>query len=145
MKTTNWVPIDENQWAEVKVTKMTAISRTQIKVELSPVLSFFENQPVALFDDPKTTIINGQAVFEADPAKLCDALKPQTMTIEQANQLIKLTNKSIADGLVYDHHDRKVTEPVPLINQAMVNQSLKSDQPIYDEDALIHFRTKIED
>lgn len=144
MKATNWVSVDENQWAEVKVTKMTAVSQTQIKVELSPVLSFFENQPVALFDDPKTTIINGQAVFEADPAKLCDALEPQIVTIEQANQMIELTNQAIADGLVSDGYDRKVTEPVPLINQAMVNQSLKSGQPIYDEDALIHFRTKLE-
>lgn len=143
MKATNWVPVDENQWAEIKVMKMTAISQTQIKVELAPVLSLFENQPMTLFDDPKTTVINGQAVFEADPGKLCDALKPQIITVDQANQLIELTNESIADGLVYDRHDRKVTEPVSLINQAMVSQSLKSGQPIYDEDALIHFKTKL--
>lgn len=144
MKTTNWVPIDENQWAEIKVTKMTAVSQTQIKVETAPILSLFENQPVSLFNDPKITVIGGQTMFEPDPSKLVDALEPQTLTIEQANQMIELTNQAIADGLVHDSHDRNVTEQVPTISQAMVNRSLKSGQPIYDEDAMIHFATKLE-
>lgn len=145
MATTNWVPVNENQMAEVKVTKMTAVSQTSIEVETAPVVSLFEHQPMALFDDPKMTIINGQTMFEPDPSKLCDTLEPQTVTIEQANQMIDLTNKAIDHGLVYDCHDQQVTEPVPMISQAMVDQSLESGQPIYDEDALIHFATKLED
>lgn len=145
MKATNWVPVDENQWAEVKVTKMTAVSQTQIKVETAPVMSLFEHQPVSLFDDPKITVIGGQTMFEPDPSKLCDVLEPQIITIEQANQMIALTNQAISDGLVHDDHDQQVTKSVSMINQAMVNQSLKSGQPIYDEDALIHFATKLED